>query len=128
MGVILGSGVVPIALCITWSKANKWGCIIGSITGFCAGLLAWLVTTSTLYAGVINVTVRLLFPQSSTKGLCSLCFCFKTTGGERLLSYLRRFDISVDMSLVSLLAVVLLGVTAYTDRLFVDRKFSYARW
>ncbi|GAW04167.1 urea transporter [Lentinula edodes] len=56
MGVILGSGVVPIALCITWSKANKWGCIIASIAGFFAGLLAWLVTTSTLYAGVINVT------------------------------------------------------------------------
>ncbi|KAJ4474485.1 urea transporter [Lentinula aciculospora] len=56
MGVILGSGVVPIALCITWSKANKWGCIIGSVVGFFSGLLAWLVTTGTLYAGVINVT------------------------------------------------------------------------
>lgn len=58
MGVILGSGVVPIALCITWSKANKWGCIVGSVVGFAAGLIAWLVTTSTLYGGVINVTVR----------------------------------------------------------------------
>ncbi|KAE9387900.1 urea transporter [Gymnopus androsaceus JB14] len=56
MGVILGSGVVPIALCITWSKANKWGCITGSVVGFAAGLIAWLVTTSTLYGGVINVT------------------------------------------------------------------------
>jgi len=34
MGVILGSAVVPIALGVTWSKANKWGCIWGSITGF----------------------------------------------------------------------------------------------
>ncbi|KAJ3725059.1 urea transporter [Lentinula guzmanii] len=56
MGVILGSGVVPIALCVTWSKANKWGCIIGAVLGFFAGLLAWLVTTGTLYAGVIDVT------------------------------------------------------------------------
>ncbi|PPQ71203.1 hypothetical protein CVT26_011016 [Gymnopilus dilepis] len=56
MGVILGSGVVPIALCITWSKANKWGCIWGSIAGFAAGIIAWLVTTSTLNGGVINVT------------------------------------------------------------------------
>ncbi|KAJ3819192.1 urea transporter [Lentinula raphanica] len=56
MGVILGSGVVPIALCITWSKANKWGCIVGSVVGFFAGLLAWLVTTGTLYEGVIDVT------------------------------------------------------------------------
>ncbi|KAF8965372.1 urea transporter [Flammula alnicola] len=55
MGVILGSAVVPIALCITWSKANKWGCIIGSIAGFAAGIIAWLVTTATLNNGVINV-------------------------------------------------------------------------
>ncbi|KAF8906688.1 urea transporter [Mucidula mucida] len=58
MGVILGSGVAPIALCITWSKANKWGCIGGSVAGFAAGIVAWLVTTSTLNGGVINVTVR----------------------------------------------------------------------
>jgi len=56
MGVILGSGVVPIALCITWSRANKWGCIGGSIAGFFAGLVAWLVTTSACNGGVINVT------------------------------------------------------------------------
>jgi len=56
MGVILGSAVVPIALCITWSRANKWGCIGGAIAGFFAGLVAWLVTTSSLNGGVINVT------------------------------------------------------------------------
>ncbi|KAG7441409.1 urea transporter [Guyanagaster necrorhizus] len=56
MGVILGSGVVPIALCITWKKANKWGCIGGAIAGFAAGIIAWLVTTTCLNDGVINVT------------------------------------------------------------------------
>ncbi|KAI0028046.1 urea transporter [Vararia minispora EC-137] len=56
MGVVLGSAVVPIALAITWSKANKWGCIVGAVAGFFAGLIAWLVTTSTLNGGVINVT------------------------------------------------------------------------
>jgi len=56
MGVILGSAVVPIALAITWKKANKWGCIAGAISGFCMGLIAWLVTTATLNDGVINVT------------------------------------------------------------------------
>lgn len=55
MGVILGSGVAPIALCITWSKANKWGCIGGSVLGFFSGLIAWLVTTAKLNDGVINV-------------------------------------------------------------------------
>ena len=43
MGVVLGSAVVPIAMCITWSKANKWGCIGGAVAGFCAGVTAWLV-------------------------------------------------------------------------------------
>jgi Na+/proline symporter len=56
MGVILGSAVVPIALCITWSRANKWGCIGGAISGFFSGLIAWLVTTSALNGGVVNVT------------------------------------------------------------------------
>ncbi|KAI0254582.1 urea transporter [Lactifluus subvellereus] len=56
MGVILGSAVVPIALCITWSRANKWGCLGGSLAGFVAGIVAWLVTTSALNGGVINVT------------------------------------------------------------------------
>ena len=57
MGVILGSAVVPIALAITWKKANKWGCIGGAVAGFAAGIIAWLVTTATLNDNVINVTV-----------------------------------------------------------------------
>ncbi|KAG1895432.1 urea transporter [Suillus fuscotomentosus] len=56
MGVILGSAVCPIALCITWKKANKVGCILGSLIGFSAGIIAWLVTTSALNQKVINVT------------------------------------------------------------------------
>jgi len=56
MGVILGSAVVPIALAITWKKANKWGCIGGAIAGFAAGIIAWLVTTATLNDNIINVT------------------------------------------------------------------------
>lgn len=57
MGVILGSAVVPIALAITWKKANKWGCIGGAVAGFAAGIIAWLVTTATLNDNVIDVTV-----------------------------------------------------------------------
>lgn len=56
MGVILGSAVCPIALCITWKKASKVGCISGSVIGFSAGIIAWLVTTSALNQKVINVT------------------------------------------------------------------------
>ena len=59
MGVILGSAVVPVALAVTWSKANKWGCIGGSVGGFFAGIIAWLVTTSVTNGGVINVVVSI---------------------------------------------------------------------
>ena len=64
MGVFLGSAVVPIALAITWNKANKWGCIGGAIAGFVVGIIAWLVTTAILDDDVINVTVsRVTYPQ-----------------------------------------------------------------
>ena len=54
MGVALGSGVVPIALCICWGKANKWGCIGGAALGFVAGVATWLGTTSAI-DGAITV-------------------------------------------------------------------------
>ncbi|KAI6129366.1 urea transporter [Pisolithus croceorrhizus] len=56
MGVILGSAVVPIALCITWRKASKVGCLAGAVIGFIVGLVAWLATTAGLNNHVINVT------------------------------------------------------------------------
>ena len=62
MGVVLGSAVVPIALCVSWKKANKWGCIAGAVSGFCAGIIAWLVTTSSLNNSVISVTVSPKLP------------------------------------------------------------------
>ncbi|KAG8941075.1 hypothetical protein FRC00_012599 [Tulasnella sp. 408] len=54
MGTVLGSAVVPVALSITWRAANTWGCIAGAVGGFCAALIAWLVTTSKLNDGVLN--------------------------------------------------------------------------
>ncbi|KAG6332114.1 hypothetical protein ID866_6974 [Astraeus odoratus] len=56
MGVILGSAVVPIALCITWRKASKIGCIAGAVVGLIAGIAAWLGTTAGLNNSLINVT------------------------------------------------------------------------
>ena len=57
MGVLLGSAVVPIALCITWKGANKLGCMSGAVIGLICGIISWLVATSTLNGGKINVTV-----------------------------------------------------------------------
>jgi len=64
MGVMLGSAVAPIALAITWHKANKWGCIGGAIAGLFAGLIAWLVTTATLNDGIITVVVSTAYGWS----------------------------------------------------------------
>jgi len=58
MGVLLGSAVVPIALCVTWKQANKLGCMAGAVIGLICGIISWLVATSTLNNGKINVTVR----------------------------------------------------------------------
>jgi len=55
MGTVLGSAVVPIALCITWRKASKIGCISGAVLGLVCGLIAWLVVTAKLNDNVINV-------------------------------------------------------------------------
>lgn len=78
MGVVLGSAVVPIALAISWRKANKWGSIAGAVIGFCCGLIAWLVTTSTKNGGIINVTVCF-----SSASIFSLRLrIFQTTGGD----------------------------------------------
>lgn len=65
MGVILGSGVCPIALAITWKKANKWGCIGGAIAGFVAGVVAWLVTTAKLNPAINVVTSGGMFLRES---------------------------------------------------------------
>ncbi|WRT64851.1 uncharacterized protein IL334_001787 [Kwoniella shivajii] len=56
MGTIIGSAVVPIALCITWNKCNGTGAVVGAILGFCAGIAGWIGVTSSLNDGVIDVT------------------------------------------------------------------------
>lgn len=38
MGVIIGAGVVPIAMAIMWRKANRWACTFGAIGGTCAAV------------------------------------------------------------------------------------------
>ncbi|WOO85789.1 Urea active transporter [Vanrija pseudolonga] len=55
MGTMIGSAVVPIALCITWKKANGTGAIAGAVLGFVAGVAGWLGITARLNNGVINV-------------------------------------------------------------------------
>lgn len=79
MGVVLGSAVVPIAVCVTWKKANKWGCIAGAIVGFGCGLIAWLVTTATLNGSTINVTVSVVDVISD---MVADAWVYQTSGGD----------------------------------------------
>ena len=55
MGTLIGSGVLPIALCITWKKCNGTGAVVGAIVGFVAAIAGWLGITSSLNDGVISV-------------------------------------------------------------------------
>ena len=56
MGTLIGSCVVPVALAIISPKANKWGCIIGAWAGLASGLVAWMITTSSLYGEITVAT------------------------------------------------------------------------
>ena len=101
MGVLLGSAVVPIALAITWNKANKWGCIGGAVAGLAAGIIAWLVTTATLNGSVISVTVS---PVIHLLCIPMLRFDLRPVGGiTRCLPVILRRFVSEGSSLPSLL-------------------------
>lgn len=43
MGVLIGSAVAPIAMCLMWKKTNKWGAICGAFGGQWFGLIAWVL-------------------------------------------------------------------------------------
>jgi hypothetical protein len=73
MGVILGSAVVPIALAILWNKANGKACMAGAVTGFAAGIIAWLVTTAKLNDSTINVDTSGGDYEMLAGNLASIC-------------------------------------------------------
>ncbi len=49
MGVLIGSAVIPIALCLMWKKTNKWGAMGGAVFGQWCGLISWLVFAKVCY-------------------------------------------------------------------------------
>ena len=46
MGVLIGSGVVPTALCLTWSQTNGTAAVCGCLLGTALALLAWCATAA----------------------------------------------------------------------------------
>ncbi|HXG06205.1 MAG TPA: universal stress protein, partial [Nitrososphaera sp.] len=57
MGVLIGSAVVPIALAVTWKRANKIAATAGAIAGLGCGLVVWLATANAFYGEIsVNTT------------------------------------------------------------------------
>ena len=66
MGVVLGSAVVPIAMCVTWSKANKWGCIGGAVAGFLVALrTGWVIAIVLVPAAIVGIPLLLTPPPAA---------------------------------------------------------------
>ncbi|KAJ1628064.1 hypothetical protein T492DRAFT_595123 [Pavlovales sp. CCMP2436] len=55
MGIVIGSGVIPVALCLGWRKTNGTAATFSVVTGSILALITWLVTCSSLNNGNISV-------------------------------------------------------------------------
>ncbi|KAK9458739.1 uncharacterized protein V1516DRAFT_697433 [Lipomyces oligophaga] len=56
MGVIISSAVIPATLTLMWSRLNLLAAALSPVLGLACSLIAWLVTTSKKFDGVISVT------------------------------------------------------------------------
>ncbi|BGP54557.1 hypothetical protein JCM8202v2_002143 [Rhodotorula sphaerocarpa] len=73
MGVVIGAGVVPVALAIMWHKANRYACMGGAVIGTSSALIGWLVATAKLNDGVINLSTTLQDYPMLIGNLLSFC-------------------------------------------------------
>lgn len=55
MGIVIGSAVVPIALCVTWDKVSSIAAITAAVVGQICAVITWLVVCATENDGEINV-------------------------------------------------------------------------
>eukprot|EP00803_Ostreobium_quekettii_P003267 evm.model.scf_1162.4 EVM.evm.TU.scf_1162.4 scf_1162:26896-29628(+) len=63
MGVLIGSAVIPIAFCLTWSKCSRWGAIAGALIGQWAGIVTWLMWAEVGYGEVTVDTTGKDYPM-----------------------------------------------------------------
>mmetsp|Transcript_8216 Transcript_8216/g.11087 ORF Transcript_8216/g.11087 Transcript_8216/m.11087 type:complete len:684 (+) Transcript_8216:550-2601(+) len=52
MGIFIGSAVIPIALVLTWDKANAEGAIAGALCGQVLGVIFWLVAAQIAFGEI----------------------------------------------------------------------------
>ncbi|CAK0787068.1 hypothetical protein CVIRNUC_010284 [Coccomyxa viridis] len=63
MGVLIGSAVVPIACCLSWSKCTATAAISGAWGGLAASLTCWLVYTKCVYGEITLATTGDDYPM-----------------------------------------------------------------
>eukprot|EP00307_Rebecca_sp_RCC1486_P002653 CAMPEP_0119423020 /NCGR_PEP_ID=MMETSP1335-20130426/29384_1 /TAXON_ID=259385 /ORGANISM="Chrysoculter rhomboideus, Strain RCC1486" /LENGTH=281 /DNA_ID=CAMNT_0007448493 /DNA_START=1 /DNA_END=846 /DNA_ORIENTATION=+ len=54
MGIMIGSGVIPMALCLTWSKTNGTAATASCIIGTVLALISWIIAAS-IQSGEVTV-------------------------------------------------------------------------
>jgi Na+(H+)/acetate symporter ActP len=52
MGIAIGSGVIPIAMCVSWKKCSAAGAMAGAFSGQAAAVIAWLVAAKVYYGEI----------------------------------------------------------------------------
>ena len=52
MGILIGSAVIPIVLCMSWGRVNSIGMMSGAICGAVLGIIVWLAVASTYDGGL----------------------------------------------------------------------------
>lgn len=65
MGVLIGSAVLPIALCLTWSKCSRQGAISGAVLGQILGIITWVAWAQVEYGEVTVDTLGNDYPMLS---------------------------------------------------------------
>ncbi|CAM9717321.1 unnamed protein product [Discosporangium mesarthrocarpum] len=63
MGVVIGSAVIPVSMVLTWKKCTAAGAISGALLGQICGVIAWLVTASSLSGEVTVATLGGNYPM-----------------------------------------------------------------
>mmetsp|Transcript_67 Transcript_67/g.264 ORF Transcript_67/g.264 Transcript_67/m.264 type:complete len:658 (+) Transcript_67:35-2008(+) len=54
MGIMIGSGVIPMALCLMWSKTNGTMASIACLAGTVCALITWIITASA-QSGMVTI-------------------------------------------------------------------------
>jgi len=77
MGIMIGSGVFPVAYCILWSKTSAMAAMTSAWVGMVCALITWLVTAASLYGDTMDMKAATgqLYPQ-----LAGNCVSFFLSG------------------------------------------------